>query len=323
MMHAATLLLVGATLFPALLQDDPSSSPAKPKYPMASQIVAITFQPEHLNANELYLAARGMIGGKVWVTDDETGVVSQRTNLQPVGNTLVVFDLPKAAARAQQLLASLDAAAGASTSDKAARTKLTVEYRPRNVGVETITASLAPFMEWVEVQLVRQGNFVVLSGPGAVVAEMQAFLERVDVPAPQITLTCYLVVPGEGGPALPKELTAGLSELTRIPAFKQAAMGMVRSSVQAGTRISVMLDAGNSEQFTLDLIPEALDERNFTLTLSSVGLTSRVSDTFGNGAVLFQTSTSVESERYTVLGAAGSTPYFVVLRTVAATTSGR
>ena len=127
-------------------------------------------------------------------------------------------------------------------------------------------------------------------------------------------MTCYLIVPGDPGDApLPENLISGLTDLTGITSFRRVAVGMVRSSVEPNSRISLLLDAGPEESFNLELVPAALDPTDQTLTLASCRFVTRMSSTFGHNTELFQTATSIESGRFTVLGAAGSEPYFVAL----------
>lgn len=311
MMRLATILLAGTTLAPAPFQDDASSQGRQgPEYPLASEVVALTFSPQHLDAAALYNAARGMLGGHVIVTDDETGTVSQRTNLQAVGNTLVIFDLPKAAKRHYELLEKLDFEAGTAKPEQPS--EVTVEYRPRYLSRNAIAEILQPFNDLAWISQAHAAGVLVMRSDPDTLAKMKALLARVDVPSPQVMLTCYLISPSEeADPRLPAELTRGLSELTRIEGFQQRAFGMVRSAIEPQTRISMLLDA-TEEAFSLEIIPTAMDEAN-ALTLSSVSLVSRNSR-FGSGASLFQTSTSIASGEYTVLGAAGADPYFVVLR---------
>ena len=80
MIRFATIFLAGATMAPITPQDDPRGQ-QEARTPSASDVVALTFRPQHLDPLTLYQAVQGMIGGSLFVRDDESGNIHQRTNL--------------------------------------------------------------------------------------------------------------------------------------------------------------------------------------------------------------------------------------------------
>lgn len=303
-------LLVAAT---QALQDDPGRQVTE-TLPKASDLVFLTFQPEYLDAHALYRAASELVGNHLTVQDDETGAVSRRSNLQVVGNSIVLFDLPSAAERSLELLHKLDAEAGQA---HVVEVWQSFEYRPRHISADGLADALSSFHE-AHVNSVREAGVILVHGEPSLLAEMREMIERLDTAAPQVILTAYLVSPSDQlDPTLPEDLVSGLAELTGMEVLERSALGMVRTSVRPGQELSLLLDTAQ-ETFQLTMIPQAVGDGagHAPLSLSSVELRRTQQSTRGAsaGSTLFRTSCSIEKGRYTVLGAAGAAPYFVVLK---------
>jgi hypothetical protein len=323
MMNFATTTIVAAGMLGVLAaapQQDPQDSGRNQRersLPSSAEVVMKTFRPRYVDAEELYIATSNMLHNRIMITQAETGETIQRLTVQLLGDTLLLYDLPASLERNLAILRQVDEDHGAAREDP----KVTMEYEPRYLSLNSISQSLRPFMNLGKApnyHVVERRGVMVLSDTRETVDEMLKFLARVDVAPAQVLLTCYLVRAGEadGGAAtvLPAELVAGMRSLTGIDSFHASAMGMVRSSVAPHGSISILLDAGDNETFELYLDTAAFDKTTRTLSLSEVTLRTRQSDRYGSQATLFQTSTAVESGEYTVLGATGKDPLFVVLQ---------
>ena len=276
-----------------------------------------TFRPRFVDARELHNATHEMLHGRLMLTEAETGEAVQGTTVQHLGDTLLLYDLPASLERNLAILRQVDEEHGAAHANP----KVTQEYEPRYLSLDSIGQSLRPFMKPGQApnfHMVEQRGVMVLCDTRETVDDMLRFLARVDVAPPQVLLTCCLVRPGEADGAevlgLPSELVSGMRKLTAIDAFHASAMGMVRSSVAPDRSISILLDAGEEGFFELYLETAAFDKTTRTLSLSEVTLRTRNSGRYDAGVTLFQTSTTVESGEYTVLGATGKDPLFVVLQ---------
>ena len=138
-------------------------------------------------------------------------------------------------------------------------------------------------------------------------------------------ITCYVIRAGsdESSAPVPEVLAANLARLSGYPEFHQVSMGMVRTGVHLENKILLQMEAGR-ERFELDLEPVAYDRNNGSLTLARCAfeMGTFLSRSTSAGVFeerhwmspVFSTSTTVRSDEYTVLGAAGSEPTFVVLQ---------
>jgi len=321
MMNFATTAIAAGMLsaLSAAPQQDPQGTARNQgarKYPSTEELVMKTFRPKFVDAHELYSATNDMLHGRAMLTDSETGDTVQIATVQILGDTLLLYDLPASLERNLAVLKQVDEEHGSATANP----RVTQEYEPRYLSLDAIGQSLRAFMKpgfAPNYHVVEQRGVMVLSDTSKTVDDMLKFLARVDVAPPQVLLTCYLVRPGAADGAevmgLPAELVSGMRSLTGIDKFHASAMGMVRSTVAPHGSVSIFLDAGEDGTFELYLDTAAFDKTTRTLSLSEVTLRSRMS-TFGTNVTLFQTSTAVESGEYTVLGATGKNPLFVVLQ---------
>lgn len=314
MIRLIPLLLAGAAVARPVVQEPEDAPGPGDGIPDAAEVEVRTFRPENLDPHELFGAARQMIGGEMRVRA-ENGQVHERSNMQLVGETVVLFDVSRGLDRKLDLLKKLDREA----APPAPREVPTTEYRPEHISVQAAHRALGE--RGIDSHVLEEAGLVVLRGETDSFNRALGFLRRIDVPTPQVLLTSYLIAPaGEADPTLPADLTAGLSELTGTAHFERRAMGLVRTSVEAGSRISILLSAGPGGTYDLQMVPAttvSASEGSVSLNLRSCGLVCR-QGSLGPGTSLFETSTRVELDRYTVIGAAGVAPYFVVLHATTA-----
>jgi hypothetical protein len=155
---------------------------------------------------------------------------------------------------------------------------------------------------------------IVLRDTREQIETMRALMARLDVAPPQVQLQCWLLRGAEAdtGSRLPKELVQNLSRLVPVEHFEQLSLSMIRASVQPGLpqRLrSDFPDDGETARFELDLVCSGYDRAAGVLPLTRC----RFEATSGQE---FETSVTLRAGEYTVLGAAGADPLFVVLRFV-------
>lgn len=336
MRHLPIWILTSLALSSAAFAQEKESSRnlgagGAPQYPTAAALEYQSYRPRNIDVLELYGVAKDLLGREVVVLESGTNLPVKRPNVAMLGDMLLLCDLPESLQRNYALLERLDAEYGvASGSPKSEQRGTTLEYSPRFLGREQVFQALETFRRGFEgganITFVEGRNMLVMRDLPARIDEMKALLERIDVSSPQAMLMCYLVTPSPEaakGPALPDELVAGLRNLTGYAHYEQRAIGMVRSAVRAEGMVEISLEPkreasdlrapDQSTDYRLALSPSAYDADSQTLTLSRCELT-RISNPQGSQSRVFSTSTSIVGDEFTVLGGAGSTPLFVVLR---------
>ena len=283
------------------------------------------YRPKNVAARELFRVADHFLGHDLQAAHAVTGVLMSHYSIQLLGNSVLVYDFPKAADEALQILAELDAGYGTDEPSELARE--TREYRARFASLRALFHALGPFRLQIpgagtggaqsvsNVSMVEERNVIVLHDSRERVAEMLEVLRRIDVPAPQVLVTCYLVRVVDEAPdrALPAELVRGMRELVGAPHLERLATGMLRTSVNSSEPLSILLDSRDHGSYDIALALAAYDETERALTLANCQLVTRGGTSHHPGTVLFRTSTRVPSGEFVVLGATGVAPIYVVL----------
>jgi hypothetical protein len=220
-------------------------------------------------------------------------------------------------------------------SDPAPRSPIVqFEYRPRSLSTEVALRALAPYQRTIQlpptadsfgawrkadsIHALPERNLIVIRELADQLSEIRAYLARIDVPAPQVNLTCWIVrgkPTGESSKALPQELVANLAKLVPSPAFELSASSMVRgSTIEPLTMESTVTDRSGS--YKLRLLPSAYDEQTSELSFSSIAFEYSVVGTVSNppSTSSFQGAATLRPGEYTVLGSVGEAPLMVVLR---------
>jgi len=239
----------------------------------------------------------------------------------------------------RELLPQLQAALAQATavSARPARAEVALaalEYRPRYAAVATLLTALEPFARRIpNVLAVAEGaanggptfvsNVTVLNQAGVLVlrdtpehlSEMTALLSRLDTPAPQVMITCLLIQErssegGDGGsPSVPEDLVRDLRELLPVTALERVGQAALRIAVVPGSDVVVTGTIDTGAEFKLKLLPAGYDREHGTLSMTHCAFSL-------DGSSLFDTSAVLSAGEYTVLGASGLEPLFVVLRVV-------
>jgi hypothetical protein len=164
-------------------------------------------------------------------------------------------------------------------------------------------------------------GMVLVRGPSVLVSKAKEILKELDVPPPSLMITCYLVQgkAGESSFGIPAELAADLSTLVPYEGFELLSSGMLPSNAASRLQLEVELDHGKGD-FRLEMAPSAYDESRGLLSMSSIVFRTNLfsdsptADKPERTKRSFSTSTSLATDKYTVLGAVGADPVFVVVR---------
>ncbi len=319
-MFLTTTLLA---LSPALPQQETQSRVQRQAY-QANEIVMRSYRPRHAHPAALLKAAEQFIGRVIAVADAETGEISRHSNLSLFNDSLLIFDSTENVTRVLEMLGSLDDVATAEVEERqrdrakaAAEQEIQIfEYRPRYVSLYALRFALNGFPNEVSVGGMRTGldfvddrGVVVIRETPQKLATIRAFLAEFDTPRPQAQFTCWLVRPTDDppeGPALPDELLQGLRQLIGGGGLEARSMAFLRSSVDA-QQLSIRLDT-DDVSYDLALAPTSYDNDQRVLSLGAQLIRLGPQDT-----TQFNTHTAIRDGEYTVLGATGSTPVFLVV----------
>ena len=291
----------------------------------ASDLQLGYFIAKHADADDLQEAVQGMGTRQFYARNADGSVNGPVTNVRRFGGmTLVIYDLPERVAQVMKFLENLDDVAGQADAAREHEDEQPLElaeYVPRNVPLNSLATALKPFVRIIgagaseparNVTYVESPARIVLRDTADNIKLMQELLERVDLPAPQLILNCWLLrgTDQDSDSGLPSDLVDNLRRLVPFRGFAKVSMAMLRASVSGGQeqRLRGRFQGDDGEQrFELTLVPAGYDTRTQTLTLQQCKFESSTGQEFSTAAV-------VKLGEYVALGAAGSDPLFVVLR---------
>lgn len=290
------------------------------------------FQPQHVHAHQLFETASELFGRRISVKERGGLNGAPIHNIQTLGNALVLLDEPAKVEHLLKRLRMLDESGKRTPEEEEADESepelQTVQWSPRHVGLRDAYAALTPFHHNVEIGSFARGastrqleyapnvslsnelNLMVLRDVPESLTAMTELLESLDKPSPQF-LVSALVIEGRQAPvqpgetAAPKELVQHLGKLLPFEHFVTLSTGLVRTSANAD-EIRLNMPAAGDAGSQLEMRPMAFDEVGGSLT---VRCEFQVHD--GRS---FITTASIPTGEYTVLGASGARPLFLVLR---------
>jgi len=278
------------------------------------------YEPKNASPYDLYEVAAQLYGRALLIMD-EFGE-REAENLMVLGDDrLLVFDFPEQAQEVLALFEKLDVPSEFIEPPQAPQL-VTADYKPRHIGLDDLALALAPFSYPLEnglssITQMRAANLLILRDTSERIDEMKSLLQRIDIPAKQVELTCYVLQasndPEATADKLPPELTSGLIELLPFYNFELSTMGVLRLSTAAGSQAELdmqLLDSDSNSSYRLQLRVNAFDPD--TQNLSLTGLESGVVGPTGYTS-LFRTDASIFGDEYAVMGATGAEPTFVVL----------
>jgi hypothetical protein len=294
----------------------------------ADQLVLRYYSPQVADSRSVASVMERFYRRDFYVKAEDGSVSGPVRNIQSFGESVMIYDTPEFVERVLEAMRSLEEATTRDPNNPAGSrpTELAVvEYSPRYQPVNNLYRLLDPFRKDIVVgfldthprgtqaQIAR--NITVLEEPATLVLrdtpeaveEMVGMLKRMDQPAPQVLISVWLLrgshEPQQG--QLPDDLVRNLSNLVPFPGFTRESIGVLRSSVIAGQAMTILGDM-DDDRFLLKLIPGGYDVDARQLAITDCE--------FNAGQQGFSTSTVVSAGEYTVLGATGSNPVFVVLQ---------
>lgn len=342
LMHTFTnvVLLLPLLVIPSFAQDaggrvqqQSSSDPL-----LMDQLVLQHFTPFHSDPADLLNVAEDFFGRQLLVSIAEGQKPSLVFNLRRYNNSLIVFDTKEQVARILEGLNALETVAFDVANRESAIAANTVKqdpsslyevdsYRARYVSLNTLQRALTPFDrmlqfidEWGQsnrqpnVSMIEERGILILREKADKLTAMRALLKEIDQPVPQVMLTCMLLRASntETESKLPKDLTDNLAQLLPGQSFELLTSSFLRSSTAVGESITMELDSGQDHfSYGLHLRFSSFDEDSSTLNADHCEFLEF------NGSkkqTIFDTNTSLNANQYTVLGATGREPLFVVLR---------
>jgi hypothetical protein len=310
---------------------DPAPMPdMRPQVIPAQALRMHYYTARHSDARELS-SVLSQLAGRMFHVADQDGLASQPiSNVRTFGNVVVLYDRPERIAELVKILAELEQA---NAEDPAQTESLMVaEYRPQYLSVQALYSALAPLRRSLHQQPARGSvpgavtpNVTPLEQPAMIVMrdtpeqleQMLALMRRLDVPPPQVQISCWLLT-GAGGDAertadLPEDLVRNLSRIVPEDAFRRLCVTMIRTSVLPGQAQKLRSDfrsAEFDERFELILEPAGFDPGAGVLPITRCRFEASTGQEF-------ETSVTLRSGEYTVIGAAGIDPLYVVLQVTA------
>jgi hypothetical protein len=300
------------------------------------------FRVQNATAEDLVGMVEELLGGAVDVENPDGDPEPWRVQrLLPFANAIIVRDTPQGAEKVLEVLAELDrVAAPPGQEEPVAQTLESFEYSPRHAAAGSLARAIEAFRRNImlygapgqppsnvaNLNVLQDRGVIVIRDTPENVVRIREVLERTDVPRPQVVVTCFVVLGllGEGeapaGASLPRELVENLAKLLPFERFQLLSVGVLRTAVAFDDPIQLEADAGPDRRYDLRLRPEAYDAKTGDLTLSSCTFQLRRKRSLPSGEYEtsqesgFSTRATVRAGEYTVLGAVGSEPVFVVLR---------
>ncbi|HGY92574.1 MAG TPA: hypothetical protein ENK43_15510 [Planctomycetes bacterium] len=293
----------------------------------ASALRFVYYRPRAASAREVAAALQDLYLSHLSVKTDSSN--SRRVReVQTIGDSLVFYSTPDRIEKLRSLTKKIEEAFGGQEAMEGAERFVTARYAPRFISLTDALQALQSFQRSITVDPSRgqtARNISQLSDRGIVmlrdtkknVDEMLRILNDLDQPRTQLTLEC-LVIRGwykAESANLPPDLVTHMKQLTEFSGFERLTGGIVRMTA-TGPSVSLNMAGKNSLDASLDLRPSGYDQATRTLSLSRVDF--QVQQVTGPGQPpvrqRLSTSTSLPVDRYTVLGAMGEQPIFLVFR---------
>lgn len=315
----ATLLPLFAGLALVLpRQADPQAEPPREEAPAAESLPSSDelemhlYRPRFTTTRELFNAGARMFRRELTVRDAVTGQQRTLDTLQEIGDTLLVYDLKEPAERAIRMLTWVD-----EQFDEPENQSVSREYRPRFLSMRSVVDALEVYTRKrgsTQLSILKDDGILLVHDTPEKLDEIFEYLGRLDVARPQVLISCYLVTGASEATSqgLPQELVDGMRDLVGMPGLRMMGRGMLRSSISTDGPQSIVLSEEGVRIYELSLAPAAYDEGSGILSVDRCRL-REILTTSDTPRDLFQTQTSVRVGEYTVLGATGSDPMFLVL----------
>ncbi|MEW6074427.1 MAG: hypothetical protein AB1726_17765 [Planctomycetota bacterium] len=325
-------LLAGGTVAQESGEGAAVASAAKRQFPVVdeSELTIWQFAPRFREAETLYKFAGQSLARNYEVERRGGSGSTIVANMSLLGDTIVLYDVPEQVKRISSMLQELDVAP---------RVELTTfEYHPRYVAISSLSGALRSYQRHIvltdahgqsradNIAWMQDRSVVIVRDTKEAVAEIQALLARIDVPEPQVTITCWVIRGGKegSGAGLPAELTENLARLVPELRFTAAGFALIRTAAAPGRPVELHIEGTGADTYDLAFVPSAYDPKMGSLTIDQCQLKHRRIETapasegrpaqFSAATELFTTNTILRGGEYTVLGATGTEPVFLVVR---------
>jgi hypothetical protein len=272
------------------------------------------YTPANLDAYELADIVGGMVGRTFYLTERGGYTGDPIDNMTIVGDMMLLYDTPEYLGRMLETLAAVDQPVEREQRAPA-DPWVTFHYTPRYLSMSDLY-SIAEGLS-SNLSMAGERRILVVQDNASTIAELEELLREVDVPEDQVLVTAYLVRgrrTGEQGPPLPVDLAEHLGRLVPGLELEVAGFAMLQSAAvpRGGQALRLRLSgSGPEEDYYLSFAPTAYDRETGSLSVERCELEQSTS---AGHVTVFSTNTVFRGAEYTVLGATGANPVFVVIR---------
>jgi len=284
-----------------------------------------SYSPKHFALSDFYNMALDFYGREIQVEGDW----HQNLRVLMNNNKIMIYEEKSELPLLMERLRALDNSQAPQENETSSLT--TIEYKPRHVSARGLMKGLQAFQSGVSdrratgrsmhnnITLADDSGMIVIRDYPDQVKEILASLERMDQPAPQVMLTCYVVHGvNEGSPVngkdAPQDLQAQLKQVLPFDLFELNALGLMRAAALAGTDLSLDMDnaAKDGSAFRLRMEVGAFDSETGALSLDECRFSITTQEQ--GSRELFSTATTIYKGEYAVLGVTGTDPIFLVVQ---------
>ncbi len=297
-------------------------APSNPVYSL-DELVIQQYRPRNFSERALLSAAKPLVGRHYWV-QEKGGMRGEAVeNIRALGDTLLLYDTPEYVRRMLDMLVQLDA--GENPSDELLDS---FEYQPRYVGAKVLLRALNPMERKIawgrdprelssNLNFTETGLLIVREAPEEM-RRIRSVIEQVDVPAQEVFVRTYVVrgtreLSG-GSIELPVELTKNLEVLLPQYKFEGVGFALLRTSAAPSREGSLRIGGDGPVHYELAFKTVSYDQESGALSLERCEFVRSWMHT-GEPRVdsIFRTDANLRSGEYTVLGATGAEPIFLVI----------
>jgi len=289
----------------------------KPPVLSVEELVLQYYQPKHAQASYLANKLEDLVGREFHVK--ERGGYASRSvdDIFQMGGAVGIYDTRDYVQRVLTLAAELDQR----WESDAVPELETLQYRPRFLTIDVVEEALRPFNRRIlvgddyksNISKVEERSILIVRDSPERLVEIRALLDALDVPEEQVRLTCWMIdgVPNSGhDSSLPKDLSTNLEKLLPGFGFQVRGFAMLQTTLSIGTSREVEL---NDERAIFKFRPTAYDAESGSLTVTYCEL-EQPETLSQHERSYFRTNAIFRGGEYTVLGAVGTQPVFLVVR---------
>jgi len=280
-------------------------------------LIVAHYAPANSHAVELYQLIRPMIGREFYVAERGGIHAESVRNLAVLGDQIVIYDTQDYVDTLLETLRKIDVVQRGAADGM--EPYVTRSYVPKFITLDSAMEALSPLMRRRSgarnVSPVEDRRTIVMRDTESRVSEMEGVLRSLDLPEDQVLLRCYLLRGRKGETdtsGAPSELITHLERLLPDLGFQSTGFAMLQSGVVPGREVHMSVKGQDGLGFDLTFTPVAYDSSTGSLTARGcrVGLTYTLSSQTES---LLMTDILFRGGQYTVLGATGSDPVFVVV----------